>query len=228
MKIIHSAVYKKWGDPAASMIHPLLIQIQSRGNAGFCKTTGWQELSCQLLFGIIISWQTGKMIIFFHLLQIPSTLLSLHKGLSISFTPFTAILRLWTAGELFCYCFQCMSLIFFFFSQSIPCPMVKYSWSTQLLSWCKSAELHRSWDNHWIYTSWESGPQIPRQANNSQWIIYSVSFTWFSAYENLWFILHSMQSCSRVFPLAKNPLDCRSLSVQVMGVLFRVACCEFG
>lgn len=134
----------------------------------------------------------------------------------------------WTALLLFSVH---VTIFFFFLKHTLPyCAGEIFLINTlgQLLSWCKSAELHWSWDNHWIYTSWESGPQIPRQANNSQWIIYSVSFTWFSAYENLWFILHSMQSCYRVSPLAKNPLDCRSLSLQVMGVLFRVACCEFG
>lgn len=118
-----------------------------------------------------------------------------------------------------------MSLFFFLFFWGLSCPTVlmKFSLSTYWVSY-SAGVTQRSFTEAnrimWIYTSWESGLQILRQTNNSQWIIYKVNFTWFSVYENLWFILHSMQNCFTIFHWAKNPSDCRYLILQVMCTLF--------
>lgn len=232
MKIIHSAVYEKWGDPAASMIHPLLIQIQSRGNAGFCKTTVWQELSCQLLFQIIISWKMGRWLLCFHLLQLPSALLACTKGIPSSLHHPQTYKDCEQLVNCFVTVFSAHHSLFFFF-QSISCPimLMKFSSSTHWVSYSAGVNQHSFTEANrmmWVYTNWESGPWILRQTNNSQWIIYRVSFTWFSVYGNLWFILHSMQNCFSIFPWAKNTLDCRYVSLQVMATVFIVSWCKIG
>jgi len=106
--------------------------------------------------------------------------------------------------------------------------LIKFSLSTDWVSYSADVNQHSFTEANrmmWIYTSQESGLQILRQENNSQWIIYRVSFRWYSIYQNLWFILHSMQNCFTIFPLAKNPLDCKYLNLQVMGTLFIVSWC---